>query len=241
MFKSVGLITAVLALLVVSGVPAQPVTATGDQQGRILHLDPQANVIVLEDGRMVRATPSTVILIDDRPVQFSALEPGATVLVRSGEVVVLRDGQYVLLEESPPSGVVAVPGAAAIATGAPVVAAVPASPVVLQDGAVSGTVSSVDVTQGLVRLSDGRAYLTSPKTAIIYRNEPIDIAALQPGMTVTMGPDPVVYRDGRVVVLNEGWEDSDNLSAMTWDSRYAGYEALSDNAAMQVQAGGGAQ
>ncbi len=239
MFKSVGLITAVLALLLASGGLAQPVTATVDQQGRIVRLDPQANVLVLDDGRMVRSTPDTVILIDDRPVQFSALEPGAVVVVRSGEVVVLRDGRYVPLAESAPAGVAAMPGAAAVS--APVVAAVPASPVVLQDGTVSGTVASVDLTQGLVRLSDGRAYLTSPKTAIISRNEPTDIAALRPGMTVTMGPDPVVYRDGRVVVLNEGWEDSDNLSAMTWDSRYAGYEGLSDNAAMQVQAGGGAQ
>jgi hypothetical protein len=239
MFKSVGLITAVLALLLASGGSAQPVTARVDQQGRIIRLDPQANVIVLDDGRMVRTTPDTVILIDDRPVQYGALEPGATVVVRSGEVVVLRDGHYVTLAESGPAGVTATPGAAT--AGAPVVAVVPASPVVLQDGTVSGTVTSVDLTQGLVRLSDGRAYLTSPKTAIIHRNEPIDIAALRPGMTVTMGPNPVVSRDGRVVVLNEGWEDSDNLSAMTWDSRYAGYEGLSDNASMQVQAGGGAQ
>ena len=50
--------------------------------------------------------------------------------------------------------------------------------------------------------------------------------------------NPVIYRDGRSVLLNEGFFDHGNGSAMTWDAKYAGYEADVDNAAMAIQSGG---
>jgi hypothetical protein len=62
---------------------------------------------------------------------------------------------------------------------------------------------------------------------------------LLPGTPVMLSAiNPVVSRDGRSVLLNEGFFDPGNGSALTWDAKYSGYEADTDNAAMQVQSGG---
>jgi len=80
--------------------------------------------------------------------------------------------------------------------------------------------------------------LTS-KSAILVNGMPSTPAQLRPGMPVSISAaNPVVYRNGRYVLLNEGFFDAGNGSASTWDSKYEGYEADTDNAAMQPQGGG---
>jgi len=91
---------AVLAvvLAVVFMVPFAAVA--GEGKGKVVKLDSTANVIVLEDGSMYRVAPSTVILVEEKPVKFDTLQPGAAVIIRSGELVQLKDGQYIIVSPS---------------------------------------------------------------------------------------------------------------------------------------------
>jgi hypothetical protein len=75
--------------------------------GTIVRIDPQSSVVVLDDGRMYRVTPSTVFLVENRATAFTTLRPGTRVVVRSAEPVVYREGQYIALQT--PGTVVAGP------------------------------------------------------------------------------------------------------------------------------------
>jgi hypothetical protein len=100
-------------------------------------------------------------------------------------------------------------------------------------------VAAYDPKTNIVTLTDGRMVQLTSKTAILINGHPATPAALYPGTAVMLSAiNPVVYRDGRTVVLNEGFFDPGNGSSMTWDAKYAGYEADMDNAAMQPQSGG---
>jgi preprotein translocase subunit YajC len=70
-------------------------------EGTVVRIDPQSRVAMLEDGRMYRVTPSTVLVVDNRPAQIATLQPGQRVVIQSGEVVALRDGQYVAVNPAP--------------------------------------------------------------------------------------------------------------------------------------------
>src|SRR5215510_2971010 len=72
----------------------------GGGKGKVVKLDSAANVIVLEDGTMYRMAPDTVILVEEKPVKFEAVQPGAMVVIRSGEPVQLKDGQYIVISPS---------------------------------------------------------------------------------------------------------------------------------------------
>ncbi len=124
-------ILAVIGVLTLACAPAawaQPSTPSQDQPrpagepgtqdvtGRVDRIDPQANVIVLESGRMYRVNPNTVVYIDNQPVTtVRSVQPGQTVVIRSGEAVTYQGGQYIVVQPSgaPTSVVVATPGAAA--------------------------------------------------------------------------------------------------------------------------------
>jgi preprotein translocase subunit YajC len=97
-------------------------------EGTIVRIDPQSRVVMLEDGRMYRVTPSTVLVVDNRPAQIATLQPGQRVVIQSGEVVALRDGQYVTVSPAP----AAVPQApATVITQAPPPAVVTQAPAVV--------------------------------------------------------------------------------------------------------------
>jgi hypothetical protein len=133
-------VVAALSLTIAAVAAAQPKDA-----GTIIRLDPQASVVMLEGGRMYRVTPSTVILVDNRPVSFRALRPGERVLIQDGEPVLYRDGRYIALKpapaptvtqapppvEAPPPGVAQTPPPAhappSVLTEAPPSVAVPAT------------------------------------------------------------------------------------------------------------------
>lgn len=119
---------------------AQPSTASLDEQrGTVMRLDPSAHVVVFDDGRMYRTTPSTVILVDNRPVAYQALQPGSTVIVRSAEPVSFQNGRYVVVSPAPVAGSTAIV-AGPVAVAPPPGAAHPSG--VRQT--VYGTVSDVD-------------------------------------------------------------------------------------------------
>jgi hypothetical protein len=49
---------------------------------------------------MYRVMPNTVFLVEEKPVKFETLQPGTTVVIRSGEPVQLKDGQYIVISPS---------------------------------------------------------------------------------------------------------------------------------------------
>jgi hypothetical protein len=112
---------ALFTLTLVLGLAAFAAAQTVLQSGTIVRIDPQANVVMLDDGRLYRVTPTTVFMMDNRPVTFTTLRSGDRVVIQSAEPVVLRDGRYVALA----------PGTAVV-TSPPPVATSPAPPVVVQ-------------------------------------------------------------------------------------------------------------
>lgn len=84
---------------------AQTVAPELEATGVVARVDERHNVVILDDGRMLRATPATVIMAAGRPTTVSALKPGTMVVIRSAEPVVLSGGQYVLWRDAPAASV----------------------------------------------------------------------------------------------------------------------------------------
>ena len=118
--------------------------------GTVVRIDPQSSVVMLEDGRMYRVTPSTVFLVDNRPSQFTTLRPGERVVIQSGEPVIYRDGRYIALQPVQP----AVPSGSTVITQAPpVITQTPALAGVRQT--IYGTITDVD-RDGKVKIKTDR-------------------------------------------------------------------------------------
>jgi hypothetical protein len=94
--RRIAVVAVALALTFTTGLAAQ----AGEGKGKVIKLDSAANVVVLEDGTMYRMAPDTVILVEEKPVKFDALQPGTAVVIRSGEPVQLKDGQYIVISPS---------------------------------------------------------------------------------------------------------------------------------------------
>ena len=223
---------ALACALVLAGAAVGAVGAQDMYVGTVTRVDQPAQVIVFEDGRMYRVVPNTAVLIDNRPVAYTTLQPGARVIVRGGQPVAFREGQYVII--SGPAA--AAPVVTAPGTTTTTVTTVTAPQVV---ASATGIVAAYDPKANVVVLTDGRVVQLTSKSAILVNGMPSTPAQLRPGMPVSISAaNPVVYRNGRYVLLNEGFFDAGNGSASTWDSKYEGYEADTDNAAMQPQGGG---
>jgi hypothetical protein len=102
-----GAVACALALALAGGAGAQTSIAVQDERGTVARIDPQGNVIVLEDGRMFRITPGTTVFVNDQPAARAALSPGVPVVIRSGELEVrfspdvartVREGDTVQLD-----------------------------------------------------------------------------------------------------------------------------------------------
>jgi hypothetical protein len=101
----------------------------------------------------------------------------------------------------------------------------------------SGIVAGYDPRSNIVVLSDGRMVQLSSKSAILVNGHPTPPDMLAVGTPVMISAvNPVVTRDGRTVVLNQGFFDPGTGSSTTWDAKFAGYEGDTSNAAMQPQA-----
>lgn len=99
----------VLLLILAGALLAGPVSAQTvapiDDTGVVARVDTRHNVVILQDGRMLRATPATVIMAGGVPSTVGALQPGSAVVVRNAERVVFRNGQYVVISDSPAASV----------------------------------------------------------------------------------------------------------------------------------------
>ena len=95
-------------------------SAQSMETGTVVRIDPQSKVVILDDGRMYRVTPDTVLVVDNQRAPFTALSPGQRVVIQSGEIVALQNGQYVAVRA--PAVVAPAP---AVVAQAPAAAAVP--------------------------------------------------------------------------------------------------------------------
>jgi len=203
-----------------------PVARAQDITGVVIRTDAPARVIILEDQRMFRVGEGNMVLVDNQPVTLETLQPGTQVVIRSAEPVMLRDGTYVVIAQPAPvvSDHAALPRATVVTT-----------PQVISQPQVSGTVSRVDVAQGIVVFEDGRIVQIGPKTVALVDGRPVTLTELRPGTQVVLAANnPVVYRSGRYALMNEGFRD-DSGSVLAPDADFAGYEADIDHAGMQVQ------
>jgi hypothetical protein len=113
MRPALALLAAALWLGTVSVASAQMETGT------VIRVDPQSKIVLLDDGRMYRITPNTVLVVGNQPTPITALAPGQQVMIQAGEMVVFRDGQYLAVAPAP-LGVAQAPAAPVPATAVPV-------------------------------------------------------------------------------------------------------------------------
>jgi hypothetical protein len=147
------------------------------ETGTVVRIDPQSKVVVLDDGRMYRVTPNTVLVVDSQPAQFTALTPGQRVMIQSGEVVALRNGQYVAINGTP-----------AVVTPAPTVVTPAPAPVIAQAPATAvpvglrqtfyGTVTDVD--------KDGEVKIKTQRDSFEVKVGPEALRQIKKGDNVTL-------------------------------------------------------
>lgn len=111
MYNRLTILVTALALTATTTAFAQ---TTVDTTGRVVRVDPGAQVIILDNNQALRVTPSTVLLVDNQPVALGALQPGQAVVIRSGQAVTLAPAGSA---QAPGSTVVIAPATGARTTG----------------------------------------------------------------------------------------------------------------------------
>ncbi len=172
MIGRVGLVVCALVLLAVTGVAAQQVIT-----GTVVRIDQPANVVVLENGQMYRATPQTVFLVNEQPVTFATIHPGTRVVFHSAQPVVYREGQYVVMTQPAP------------------VVAVPSSGVYEVSGIVRW-VGASEPGRSSLTLDDGRHIWIDESTQVLANGAPVMVSTLRPGTFVVIrSTKPLAFRD----------------------------------------------
>jgi hypothetical protein len=145
------------------------------ETGTVVRIDPQSRVVILDDGRMYRVTPNTVLLVDNQRAQLTTLAPGQRVVIQSGEVVALQNGQYVTTQ----GATVVTPAPTVVAPAPTVVAQAPASavPVGLKQ-TFYGTVTDVD--------KDGEVKIKTQKDSFEIKVGPEALRQVKKGDAVTL-------------------------------------------------------
>jgi preprotein translocase subunit YajC len=173
----IGMLAAALLLGTTSLATAQVI-----ESGTIVRVDPQSRVVMLDDGRMYRVTPSTVLVVENRPSTLTALAPGQRVVIQSGEAVTLQGGQYVAVS---PSGAVVTPAPPpAVLTPAPSTTVVTQAPVPATSVPVGvrqtiyGTITDVD--------RNGDVKIKTDRDSFEVRVAPEALRQIKKGDTVTM-------------------------------------------------------
>jgi hypothetical protein len=82
-----------------------------DATGRVVRIDPGAQVIILDSNQAFRVTPNTVLLVDNRPVTLGTLQPGQSVVIRAGEAVAMLPSASVNTQTPSTTTVIAAPSA----------------------------------------------------------------------------------------------------------------------------------
>jgi len=147
-----------IALVLVAGGVAVAQTVIDGSTGTIVRIDPQSNVVMLDDGRMYRVTPSTVLLVDNRPAALATLRPGERVIIQAGEPVLYREGRYVTVQAAPPSATVTTMSPPVVAQTQPPAAVVVPAPAAAPVGVrqtLYGTIDDVD-RNGKVKIKTDR-------------------------------------------------------------------------------------
>ena len=145
-------------------------SAQSMETGTVVRIDPQSKVVILDDGRMYRVTPDTVLVVDNQRAPLTALAPGQRVVIQSGEVVALQNGQYV-----------AVRAPAVVAPAPAVVAQAPASASAVPIGLKQtfyGTVTDVD--------KDGEVKIKTQRDSFEIRVGPEALRQIKKGDSVTL-------------------------------------------------------
>jgi hypothetical protein len=174
MRSAFGMVAAILLVGAVGVAAAQSIDA-----GTVVRIDPQSRVVMLDDGRMYRVTPNTVLTVENQPATFTALVPGQRVVIQSGEAVALRGGQYIAV--GPAGAIVGSPGTVVtpapqttVVTQAPPASAVPVG--VRQT--VHGTVTDVD--------RDGEVKIKTERDSFEIKVAPGAVRQIKKGDSVTM-------------------------------------------------------
>ena len=161
--------------------------AQSAQSGTIVRVDPQSSVVVLDDGRMYRVTPSTVLLIDNRPTAFTVLRSGDRVAIQSGEPVIYREGRYVAMAAPAVAApATAVPAPPTIIAQAPPPAPAPMAVPVGVRQTIYGTVTDVD-HDGKIKIKTDRDHFEARVSPDALRqikkgdNVVIDLTISPPG------------------------------------------------------------
>jgi preprotein translocase subunit YajC len=138
------------------------------ETGTVVRIDPQSKVVILDDGRMYRVTPDTVLVVENQRAPITALSPGQRVVIQSGEVVALQNGQYV-----------AVRAPAVVAPAPAVVAQAPAAavPIGLKQ-TFYGTVTDVD--------KDGEVKIKTQRDSFEIKVGPEALRQIKKGDSVTL-------------------------------------------------------
>jgi hypothetical protein len=106
MYKRLAIFVVVLVLAATTAALAQsPVDVTG----RVVRVDPAAQIVILDNNQAFRVTPNTVVLVDDRPTPIGALQPGQPVVIRAGQAVAINPTGGTLAQAPPSTVVVAQP------------------------------------------------------------------------------------------------------------------------------------
>jgi len=125
--------------------------------GRVMRVDPGTQVIVLDNNQAFHVTPNTMLIVNGQAVPIGSLQPGQSVVIRSGEAVAMS------------------PSSAATSTAQPGVAVQPAQPgstvVVTQQPAASvgpqqtlyGRVTDVDRREIRIKSDNGSFEVKLPR------------------------------------------------------------------------------
>ncbi len=144
-------LTIVIAAFVLSVTTAAVAQTAVDVSGRVVRVDPGAQIVILDNNQAFRVTPNTTLLVNNQPVTLRAVQPGQAVVIRSGEAVAIT---------APPP-----PPVTAQAPGSTVVVAPPAASAALAQQTIYGRVTDVDRGEVKIKTDNDSFEVKMPREA----------------------------------------------------------------------------
>jgi translation initiation factor IF-3 len=137
MHNRFAILLVVMMLVVTTAAFAQ--TAV-DVTGRVVRVDPGAQLIILDNNQAFRVTPNTMLFVDNRPVTLGTVQPGQAVMIRSGEAVAV-------VPSAPAPVVAQAPGTTTVITS-------PSASPGLSQQTIYGQITEVDSGKVKVKTAD---------------------------------------------------------------------------------------
>lgn len=145
----------IVAAILLAFSPAAFAQTAVDASGRVVRVDPGTQVIILDNNQAFRVTPNTVLFVNNRPVPLATVQPGQTVVIRSGETVTMMPSTPV----PPPAPTAAqTPGTTTVITSPSALAAS-----ALSQQTVYGQVIDVDDSEIKVKTPDDDFHMKVPR------------------------------------------------------------------------------